>query len=136
MAKDAARARREAQGQGGSRNTKEVGARGNTRAKDAKVVRRRRMLETSGRHAQANAQVRKEMARLETLERELASIPPTPPTKVTSIKSRRKINPKQEGKSNWTMGQARSLVYDGYTIAHVIEYTGWGSYWFNDMQEN
>lgn len=43
-----------------------------------------------------------------------------------------KVEPKAEG-DDWELGQARSMLRQGYRIDHVIKVTGWGPDWFDDM---
>jgi hypothetical protein len=31
------------------------------------------------------------------------------------------------------MGQARTMIRDGYRLAKVCERTGWGGFWFEDQ---
>lgn len=35
-------------------------------------------------------------------------------------------------REQWTLGQARSLVRQGYTVEHVIQATGWARSWVED----
>lgn len=42
------------------------------------------------------------------------------------------VPPKQEGKG-WVLGSARQMLIKGYSLAHVIEATGWGKDWFSDI---
>jgi hypothetical protein len=38
-----------------------------------------------------------------------------------------------EGDKGWTLGQARLLYQDGYSVAHVVARTGWGAGWLRDL---
>lgn len=38
-----------------------------------------------------------------------------------------------EGELGWSLGQARLLYQDGYSLAHVVARTGWGAGWFRDL---
>lgn len=35
----------------------------------------------------------------------------------------------------WTLGQARQLIRDGYSLAHATRITGWGAMWLEDLAE-
>jgi hypothetical protein len=38
-----------------------------------------------------------------------------------------------DGNGRWTLGQARSLLRQGYHIRHVVTTTGYGLKWFDDL---
>jgi hypothetical protein len=38
-----------------------------------------------------------------------------------------------DGKNDWTLGCARSMLRAGYTLRHVVTTTGWGARWFDDL---
>lgn len=43
------------------------------------------------------------------------------------------LDSKAEGDKGWSLGQARLLFGDGYSLACVVARTGWGGWWFRDM---
>jgi hypothetical protein len=40
---------------------------------------------------------------------------------------------KAEGDKGWSLGQARLLFGDGYSLECVVARTGWGGWWFRDL---
>lgn len=38
-----------------------------------------------------------------------------------------------EGDKGWTLGQARLLYQDGYSVGYVVARTGWGAGWLRDL---
>lgn len=42
--------------------------------------------------------------------------------------------PKRDAQGDrWTLGQARQLLRDGYSLAHASRITGWGAMWLEDL---
>jgi hypothetical protein len=37
------------------------------------------------------------------------------------------------GNGDWTLGQARSMMREGYHISHVVGATGWGTKWLAEL---
>lgn len=119
----------------GTSTPRERGAFGNKRGKEAQA-RRRRLREADPRVRRAHEEVDAHLRRLEALERELAELSPVPSVMAqlgTVSVSVARPSEMAGGNGRWTMGQARSLVLDGYRADHVTAYTGWGSYWLRDL---
>lgn len=62
-------------------------------------------------------------------------VPEPEPEPVRTVVRKRKVPLPYDGdgNGNWSLGQARSMLRQGYTIAHVVKVTGFGTRWFNDM---
>ena len=43
------------------------------------------------------------------------------------------MDDRAEGDKGWTVGQARLLYMDGYSLDWVVRRTGWGAWWFSDL---
>ena len=41
--------------------------------------------------------------------------------------------PAKQTSTTWVLGSARQMLIKGYSLAHVVETTGWGKDWFNDI---
>lgn len=40
----------------------------------------------------------------------------------------------RKGETAWTLGDARQMVTQGYSLARVVRRTGWGEGWFDDLR--
>lgn len=38
-----------------------------------------------------------------------------------------------DGNGRWRLGQARSMLRQGYRLSHVVHTTGWGTRWLDDL---
>lgn len=45
------------------------------------------------------------------------------------------VRPDARGNGRWTLAQARQMFKDGYSLDVVINRTGWGRMWFDDLAE-
>jgi len=39
----------------------------------------------------------------------------------------------RKGEKGWSLAEARQQINDGYTLAKVVQRTGWGEGWFEDL---
>jgi hypothetical protein len=138
----------------GTRTKRERGAYGNKRGKEAQK-RRREVRLRDPRVATTLDEVRAEQAALEArIEREkeqpavgaTAGAKYKPPVVVqedalpvatgeTKVYRPKKVRIPYDAQGNkgWTLGQARSMVRQGYKVTRVVYMTGWGMKWFEDL---
>jgi hypothetical protein len=45
----------------------------------------------------------------------------------------RTVDPQAVGQQGWSLGQARTLLRDGYHVQKVSQMTGYGAAWFDDL---
>lgn len=133
------------------------GGRQHTPARSAKQVSRRQMREETARVQQSMEEARK--AR-EALERRIAQEAANPTTgrvsgatwaaqqreqeaerlaRLAKAPKPKHVrlglpDPDAQGNGVWTMGQARSMLREGYHRYHVQRVTGWGENWLDDMK--
>lgn len=117
---------------GGRRVTREVGQRGNTRPREDKSVRRARRLETDRRLLRARDEQEAAEASLRALEAQSTVITVEGSTMPDLAKEFDK--PAVEApKTRGSLDDARSLFRQGYSLARVVEKTGWPEEHFKSM---
>lgn len=113
-----------------------------------KRARKEANKEADGRRRAALEAVERERQRLEArLAREAVepAVGPVPgaewkPPEVSAqevvipARPRMKLPPEDAEGTEWTMGQARQMLRQGYHIYRVQQVTGWGAKWLDDIE--
>jgi len=53
--------------------------------------------------------------------------------KQTAVRKKKGLPETGDGNGAWTLGQARTMLRQGYLLSHVVTMTGFGTKWFDDM---